>query len=320
MFRWLSRTLACCATLGLAGVCWSTAANAQDVPSTGSLPPLPPDGPATPGSPPASTSPPQPGAAPASGNAPPIPAYVTPAPPPPSPGYNRPAYDEPPPPPEEPVPPPPQKPKSDFSVPAFSVRVDPLNWLLDGRLGLELEAQVVKFITVEFVPVFVTSATPPSLRIGDLDGKIEQHSNGLGALSGTSLGAGFWLSGTALRGTVLRAIFTNYGYRYTASDAAGQFDEVKHTERRFYGFIGSHSRFGAFTMAGGFGIGVELNKENRCFESVSPVRASAQCDKDQQLILVERPRSGAGAQVADLHSWTYPVELMFRFSLGVTID
>jgi hypothetical protein len=183
--------------------------------------------------------------------------------------------------------------------------------LLDGRLGLELETQVYKFISFEMVPVFVTSELPPNLRWSG-DGIVRQESNGVGALSGTSIGAGFWLSGKALRGTVVRAILTNYSYTYKASDQVGVFDTVSHVDRHAYAYLGGHSRWGLFTLAGGFGLGVELNKEQRCFTATS-VQTSG-CHNEEFNIALNRTRARAG----NLHSSTYPVELMFRLSLGVT--
>lgn len=211
-----------------------------------------------------------------------------------------------------------QRPEEGFSRPVLSFRIDPLNWLIDGRLGLEIESQLYKFISVELVPVFVTNELSPALNRA-FDGAVTQKSNGVGALSGTSIGLGFWVNGKPLRGTVLRVIYANYGYTYEASDSAGKFDEVSHTDRHFYGYLGSQTVWGIFTIAGGFGLGVELNKERRCFSAPAAVSATKDesiCTKDQQLIALNR--GGANFSVGDLHSWSYPVETMFRLSLGVT--
>lgn len=193
----------------------------------------------------------------------------------------------------------------------LSFRIDPLRWLLDGRLGLELETQIYKFISFEMVPVFVTSEVPPNLR-WSADGVVSQESNGVGALAGTSVGAGFWLSGKPMKGTVLRAIVTNYAYTYTATDQNGAFDSVSHVDRHFYGYIGGHSTWGLFTLAGGLGIGVELNKEQRCFSGMRI--ATSGCRNESLALALDRTWS----QAIDLHSSTYPIQLMFRLSLGVT--
>ena len=212
-------------------------------------------------------------------------------------------------------PPPPEKPDEGFSRPLLSFRIDPLSWLIEGRLPLEMEMQIWKFISVELVPVFVTSELSPSLN-RSFDGNVTQHSNGLGALAGASIGLGFWVGGKPMRGTVLRAILTDYGYTYRSKFEGVQQDEVSHTDRHFYGFLGSNSTWGIFTVSGGFGLGVELNKERRCFPNNTVESATSDCPKDEQLIAV--PDAAGNLGRADLHSFSYPVEVMFRLSLGVT--
>lgn len=205
----------------------------------------------------------------------------------------------------------------------LSFRIDPLNWLFEGRLGLEIESQIWKFISVELVPVFVTSELPPSLN-RSFDGIVTQSSNGVGAMAGASIGLGFWVSGKPMRGTVLRAIMTNYSYTYEATDSLGQFDQVSHVDRHFYGYLGSQTVWGIFTVAGGFGLGVELNKERRCFASPRLDSVTSDCERDQQHIALARTGGSAGnggsfpIPVGDLHAWSYPIETMFRLSLGVT--
>jgi hypothetical protein len=214
-------------------------------------------------------------------------------------------------------PPPPRKPDEGFSRPLLSFRIDPLLWLLEGRLGLEIESQIWKFISIELVPVFVTNELSPALN-RSFDGVVTQSSNGIGAMAGASIGLGFWVSGKPMRGTVLRAIMTNYSYTYESTDSLGKFDEVSHVDRHFYGYLGSQTVWGIFTLAGGFGLGVELNKERRCFTGPLLANVStSDCERDQQHIALDRP-NGSAPPVGDLHSWSYPVETMVRLSLGVT--
>ncbi len=196
----------------------------------------------------------------------------------------------------------------------FSIRADPLEWLLNGRLGIELESEVYKFISFELVPEFVTSELPPVLK-QSFSGVVSQKSDGIGALSGAAASVGFWLNGKPLRGSVIRAIITNRGYRYAATDdqTGKEFDHVSHVERRFYGYYGSHSVWGPFTIAGGIGIGVELNKERRCMTRVPGV-FSSNCPKDGLAIAMD-PTYSQG--LGDLNSWTYPIEFLLRLSLGV---
>ncbi len=225
------------------------------------------------------------------------------------PGYY--GYGGPPPP-----PPPPQKPKSSgFTMPDISIRVDPFNWLLQGRLGFELESSVWKFISVEVVPVFVVNSTPPMFNNVSPKASLEQASNGIGALSGASLDAGFWLEGKPFKGNVLRLIITNYGYTYKTTDGAGTIDQVSHTERQLYGFFGSHMKWGFFTIAGGVGLGVELNQQKRCFPAgaTSTSDATSNCSKKGLDIALDRNLT----QIGDLNGGFYPVYIMGRLSLGV---
>ncbi len=204
--------------------------------------------------------------------------------------------------------------------PPFSIRIDPFNWLIEGRLGLELEVVAWKFISIEAVPVFIANARPPAFNFEGRSDPISQHSNGLGPIAGTSLGAGFWLSGKPLQGYVLRAYFTNYGLTYKASDGSGVFDRVKHTERQLVLFIGSHTRIGFFTLSGGIGLGYELNQQERCFvnrDSASVMAATSGCPDGSELqILLDR----TGSQVADLNGGFHPIYVVGRFSLGVAFD
>jgi hypothetical protein len=224
-------------------------------------------------------------------------------------GYNDPYGYNPPPP-----PPPPRKEDDGFEMPDFSIRIDPLNWLIAGRLGFELEVEVWEFLSFEMVPVFVVNEEPPAFNLRGRDDTVSQHSNGLGALAGSSFGVGFWLQGKPFEGNVLRIVVTNYGYEYKGSDAAGPFDSVKHTERHFYGMFGSHHKWGFFTLAFAFGLGVELNKQERCFDTAGAEKRSG-CDGELH-VLVDRPTPGTGRNVVDLNSPFHPVQLTGRISLG----
>ena len=202
----------------------------------------------------------------------------------------------------------------------FSVRIDPLNWLLLGRLRVELEATLWKFISLELVPVFVTARSPIALNYAGLDDPLTQHSNGIGPLSGASVGAGFWLAGEPFHGYVIRLSFSNYGYLYRSVDDLGMIDRVVFTERRVLGFFGSHSRFGPFTFAGGFGLGYELHRVERCgLTNVSNSDGSTSIggrDGDchgKQLIALDRNI----AERADLNGPLHPVYFEARFSVGV---
>jgi hypothetical protein len=214
-------------------------------------------------------------------------------------------------------PPPPPRRDSGFEVPAFSIRLDPFNWLLEGRLGLELEAEVWEFITAEVVPVFVVNKTPPSFNFVRREGDLSQESNGLGALSGASIGVGFWLQGEPLEGYVLRAIYTNYGYTYRVEDDTGWSDQVSHTERRLVFMFGSQSNIGGhFAIAGGIGLGYELNQQERCYPDGYVVGLhepqTQDCDGALQIALDQQVDN-----VVDLNGGFHPIYISARISLGV---
>lgn len=216
--------------------------------------------------------------------------------------------------PVDPPPPPPRNPNLGFQRPDISLRIDPFNFLLEGRLGLELEAELYRFLTLEVVPVFVTTHSPPTLNYDSYaKSTLRQSSNGIGAISGAAIDAGLWFGGKPFQGYVLRAGLSNYSYTYDTSYASSDLDRgdsVSHTDRQFFAMIGSHNRWGAFTIAGGFGLAYELNQQNRCFDALGA--ATSTCDHDT--LQIKLTRTG---QVAELHPFLYPFDLVARFSLGV---
>ena len=273
-------------------------------------PEAPPAEPAAPAEPPPAepvpgpdTAPPAPEPAPAPGPPPTAPPPASALPP------LEPAAPPPPPPePEEPE-------GKGFTMPPWSLRIDPFNWLLEGRMGLELEVGLLDFMTVELVPVFVVTDKPPTLNLDGAPDVLRQESNGIGPISGASLDVGFWLDGTAFHGYVIRAGITNYGYTYRTEDDAGEIDEVETVERIAFVMFGSQASWGAFTIAGGLGLGVHLNRDERCFPQGATQAQTSDCD-DELLIATRSDFQEA----ADLHGGFYPIELMGRFSLGILIE
>ncbi len=207
----------------------------------------------------------------------------------------------------------------DSPRPEISVRVDPFNWILEGRLGLELEVALGHGLSLELVPIIVTSASPPTLNLEGREDNLLQSSNGLGPLSGTSVGIGWWLDGTPFRGYVLRGIVTNYGYSFRSTDAeGGTIDRVSHLERELVVFFGGYSRWGAFTLGGGIGLGIGLSGQRRCFETMGGVSsvtlATSDCRDEEQLIALDPEAE----RVVNLAGSLAPAVLTGRFSLGVT--
>jgi hypothetical protein len=222
----------------------------------------------------------------------------------------------------EPPPPLPPKPQQKGLLwpPPWSVRLDPFTLIFYGHLNIELEVGLLKWLSVEIVPQFVTSETPPlASDFNDRYDAVKQASNGWGPLSGASIGAGFWLQGKPLEGYVLRAIFTNYGYSYQSYAANGvKVDDFSHTARVLMAMFGSNSTFGVFTVGGGIGLGVDANNQHRCYPAgARPYEAqSSGCDT-LQLALGTDP-AGRVAGVGIVSSSIYPAVIAVRISLGVT--
>jgi len=225
---------------------------------------------------------------------------------------------------------PPPEPDADsggdgFTMPPFSIRLDPFNWLIEGRLGIELEVGVLDFMTIELVPILVANSEPPTFNFSGRDDPLSQESNGLGPIAGASVGVGFWLNGRPLSGYVLRVMLTNVGITYKSSDANGVFDQVTQTERRFVAMFGSSTRFGFFTIAGGIGLGYELNQASRCFAESggTSTPTTSGCSDDGELrIALDDPRTTRLRElsVADLNGFLHPIYLEGRFSIGVSFD
>jgi hypothetical protein len=206
-----------------------------------------------------------------------------------------------------------------FHMPPFSVRFDPFNWLIAGRLSFEFEVAVWKFISVELAPVMLVNTEPASIHFGGREEAVSQHSAGLGPLAGASLGVAFWLLGTPLQGYVARLSMTNIGVTYEASNESGAFDTVDTVERQIQLYLGSHSRFGFFTVGGGLGVGYELVHDQRCFVNrmTSQVQAATSgCESDALQILLD-PQ---GNRTDDLHGPFHPFYLIARFSIGVAFN
>jgi hypothetical protein len=86
-------------------------------------------------------------------------------------------------------------------------------------------------------------------------------------------------------------------------------------ERQFFGYLGTHSRWGAFTLAGGFGLGAALNTEKRCFDGRG--QPTTACNRNQRQFRLQRTPPNVNFPVADLNGGLGSVRLLGRFSLGV---
>jgi hypothetical protein len=203
----------------------------------------------------------------------------------------------------------------------MSARIDPFNWLMEGKLGIELEVAILKWLSFEMVPVFVVNQQPPTFGYFTGPQGIFRESNGWGPLAGSSFDLGFWLDGKGLRGNVLRVILTNYSYKYVAPT-----DSLEHVERQLYGYFGSHSRWGAFTIAGGIGLGAELNPQRHCYRNAAspgggPPMSVPTDQCDQKVLLLRTNPVNAPVEyltLVDLNGGLGGVYIMGRISLGVT--
>jgi hypothetical protein len=223
--------------------------------------------------------------------------------------------------PSAPPPPPPEQEEPEgkgFTMPPWSARIDPFNWLFEGRMGLELEVGLLDFMTVELVPQFVVTQKPPTLNLEGAPDVLRQEANGVGPISGASLDVGFWLDGTAFHGYVIRVGITNYSYTFRTEDDTGDIDEVDTVERVAFAMFGSQASWGAFTIAGGIGLGVHLNRHERCFpEGATSVAQARTTDCDDELQIATRSDV---QDWVDLRGGFYPAELIGRFSLGILIE
>ncbi len=284
------------------------------------------------------------------GQQPPPPGYGQPPPgqQPPPPGYGQPpppGYGQPPPPGYGQYPPPPQD--AGWELPDFSVRLDPFNGIIEGRLGLEMELSIpaADWFSIEVAPLFVIMNKPPSFNFQGREDNLLQRSRGLGPIAGASVGAGFWFAGNRpLDGYVLRVMYMNYSYRYIAEslnpeladiNGSGWIDTAKYNERKLAVMFGSHSIIGdVFTIAGGIGIAYELNQHSRCFRSSEtgdpgvtnnfPPRWDAvldDCPDDREFQLgLDHGSATENLPIVNLNGPLFPFEIIGRISFGVTID
>jgi hypothetical protein len=194
---------------------------------------------------------------------------------------------------------------------------------LEGQLGFELEVGVLSWLSLETVPMFVVDETPPWLNLGGGDSRIYQKSGGIGPLAGATIGVNFWPK-RVFKGYVIRTGLIDYGLEYDTKDETGaNIDHVSHTKREFYAMLGSVERWGAFTIAGGIGLGYDLNKESRCIKFkpndnhfYRELAGPGNCDEIQIAV----PSGTNSVGIASVTPFTYPWEFLARFSLGVTID
>ncbi len=208
-------------------------------------------------------------------------------------------------------------PRSSFKLPPIGVRLDLLDLVLRGRLDIELEAAPLDWLSVEVVPLAVVGAQPIGHRLRfTADDKIYQGSAGIGPFAGFTAGAGFWLDGKALQGTVVRANVAVHGFEYLSRNSDGsRIDRVVDNQRRLQLLLGHHRRWGHFTLTSGFGFEYELTDTRRCFESGSNSPTSRGCQVEE-LYLRTTPPSISGAKSENVHWVLHPLYLVARLGIG----
>ena len=114
-------------------------------------------------------------------------------------------------------------------MPPWSVRMDPFNWLLEGRLGLELEVGLLNWLSVEFVPVFVVNDQPPAFNFSGREDPLTQESNGLGRIVRQLDFRRLLAGGQAAQGLRAAGHPHQLWLHLQASDDVGMFDQVCRT-------------------------------------------------------------------------------------------
>lgn len=221
-------------------------------------------------------------------------------------------------------PPPPRRDSDDgFEIEGWSVRLDPLNWLIRGRLNIEGEVALTDWFSVEVVPSFVTSSQPAAFDLtAGREDPLFQESNFIGAWSGASVATRFWFYGDPFDGYALHVGLTHYNYVYKSKDpdTGARIDRVGKADNKLIVMLASGMELGPVIIAGGFGIGYELNAPERCFTqdgvTGAPIKQSSGCDGDF-LILTDRGSATEGAEQTALFSGLYPFSIEGRLSLGV---
>jgi len=203
-------------------------------------------------------------------------------------------------------------------MPPFAIGFEPLDMILEGRFAPQIEVGLWNFISVELVPLFFISSAPPLWDIYGINGRgagLYRDSNGIGPLSGASLGAGIWLGGKPFRGLVLRPFITNYGTKYTSKTDGVVLDTVTFTERRLGLLFGSMNRFGPLALSFGIGLSYELNPSQRCELYDAGPRYEARSHNCGGRMLIHT-NSGD----ADLFGPLHPFAIEGRLAIAIVVD
>ena len=218
------------------------------------------------------------------------------------------------------------------SIPDFSVRLDPRAWLTEEQLKIELEVELLSWLTLELVPTFITNEQQAAL---GRELPLERQSNFLGPIPGAGLNLGFWLGDDALHGSVIRAglRIDSFTYRTFAEENRSEgvrrgdvVDEVNYIRDLLTLEWGYHHNWGPFTVSGGLGLAYEMFSPKRCLAGgrASVPATSSDCDETQLVLVAQAARGAAMPAFHDLYSPTvlalHPFSLTARLSFGILIE
>lgn len=207
-------------------------------------------------------------------------------------------------------------------VPPFSVRIDPLETVLEGRAGLQLEMRMLPWVTLELTPLFLVSSAPPVSDLFAFNGRVDQvtqHSAGVGPIAGAAIALGLWPGGRSFYGYVVRAQLTNHGIEYRSTQADVTIDRATFTERRLSLTFGRAYRLGPIVIEGGIGLSYELNRTDRCALRKQGAVFQSSTTECAGEFLIATDATQAGTPI-DLRAGMYPVALHGRFAIGVVVD
>ena len=212
--------------------------------------------------------------------------------------------------------------RSALVLPAFSLRADPLEILVEGQLGLQFEVRIAQGLSLEFVPIFLLSSTPLAwdlLAFNFRNDRVSQHSNGIGPLAGAAIGVGIWFGGRPFHGPVLRLQLTNYGIEYQSKLGDTVIDSAVFTERRLGLSFGRAYRLGPIIFELSAGLRYELNGAERCdlMRQGGGFRAS---DSDCDGTFLIATQSGGGGGAVELFRGMGPFALTGRLAIGFVIE
>jgi hypothetical protein len=184
-----------------------------------------------------------------------------------------------------------------------------------------MEVGLLKFMSVEIVPVFVVNDQPPSLNFSRHRRQPCTRKNRRPGSHGRQLAQpGFWLEGKSDAGLRTARILTKLTATPTKRKMTSDRSMRSATPAPVLLLQSGRTRAGAlFHARGRHRLGCRAEQGNRAVSSLANATSYGRRDVErlrQQQIIVQRSPVGIYKPEFAAH----PVQLMFRFSLGITID